>query len=105
MPREWTEAESAIIRSVEPRRRTNHRLTIEQIVAIRKRIDSLSVPWTYKELAEEFGVAVGQVARIARRRQWQGAAYEPEGGEWWWEKKRQERLATAQERKGPTPRP
>jgi hypothetical protein len=90
MPREWTPEELAIINRTEPSWPRNRKLTDQQITEIRQRTDSLSVPWTPEELADEYDVHPGQIVRIARRKRWNHRNHEP-GGEWWLERERRER--------------
>lgn len=60
------------------------KLTPEQVVEIRRRVDSLTVPWTLRQIAHDFGVSVKIIVRAARRQQWDDPAYEPDQREWWW---------------------
>jgi DNA-directed RNA polymerase sigma subunit (sigma70/sigma32) len=79
----WTPEELAIIESI-PRRWTRRStLTAEQVKAIRRRVDSLTVPWTLAELAQEYGVSKKAISEIARRQSWNDPAYEPDGVRWW----------------------
>lgn len=60
------------------------RLTPEQVVEIRRRVDSLTTPWSLRQLAHDFGVSVRIIVAVARRRFWDDPAYEPDNREWWW---------------------
>ena len=59
------------------------KLTLDQVRDIRRRVDSLTVPWTLAGLAEEFGVSTTQISAIARRRVWAERAWEPENQPYW----------------------
>jgi hypothetical protein len=81
--RGWTEEELKIIESVPRRWPRKPKLTPEQVKEIRRRVDSLTVPWTLKELAEQYGVTRRTIAKIARRQDWPDRAFEPDGRPWW----------------------
>lgn len=81
--RAWTPEELAIIESIPRRWPRTPRLTPEQVKEIRRRVDSLTVPWTLAELAAEFKVSKRTIAKIARRQDWPDHAFEPDGKPWW----------------------
>ena len=88
--REWTNDELALIEAKPAHWVRTHKLTPEQVKAIRLRVDSLTVPWTLAELAAEYGVEVERIARIARRHEWSERAYEPGGRRYWREEYEEE---------------
>lgn len=80
----FSEHDRAIMRRIPrkwPRRST---LSVEQVIELRRRIDSLTTPWTLRDLAYEYGISVRQVIKIARRKDWDDPAFEPDQKEWWW---------------------
>ncbi len=91
MGRDWTPEELALIRSIPDKWARQSKLTPEQVKDIRRRVDSLTVPWTLAELSEQYGVQAKQIARIARRQRWNEPANEPDNARWWWEAEQEER--------------
>lgn len=79
----WTPEQLAIIESVPRRWARTPKLTVEQVKEIRRRVDSLTVPWTLEGLAKEYKVGKRTISRIARRQTWPDRAYEPDGKPWW----------------------
>lgn len=77
MTRDWSPEEFALIEQTPRAWPRSAKLTVEQVKAIRLRVDSLTHPWTLQELANEFGVDPQEIALIARREQWNDRAYEP----------------------------
>lgn len=82
----FLDADRAVMRRVPVKkpRGAKAKLTPEQVVEIRRRMDSLTTPWSIRQLAHDFGVSVKIVLRAARRQQWDDPAYEPDQREWWW---------------------
>lgn len=78
--RDWTPAEQQVIDSTVGHPPRKHKLTREQVKEIRRRTDSLTVPFTVRELALEYGVSDEAIANIARRTHdgWAERANEPE---------------------------
>lgn len=89
---EWTPEELAIIRTTPAKWARKSKLTPEQVIEIRRRVDSISVPWSLRDIARDYGLTVAQVVNIARRRDWAELAHEPDNAPWWWEEQRQMRL-------------
>lgn len=84
MPREeWTAEELEHIQSTPRKWARKRKLTDEQVKEIRRRVDSLSVPWTIEGLAQEFGVTPSQISYIARRKRWSERTHEPENRPYW----------------------
>lgn len=99
VPRDWTPEELAIIRTI-PKNHTNPgKLTPEQVIDIRRRVDSLSVPWTLRDIARDYDISIREVVHIARRKRWGDRAFEPDNAEWWWSVERRERAQERERRK------
>jgi hypothetical protein len=81
--RKWTPEELAAIESVPRHKPRTPKLTPEQVKEIRRRVDSLTTPWTLAGLAAEYKVSKKQISRIARRRHWPDRVFEPDGKPWW----------------------
>jgi len=83
MSRDWTDEERALIDATPHKWARTPKLTPDQVKAIRQRVDSLTVPWTLEELANEYGVTKGTIAKIARRHDWPERAFEPGNAQYW----------------------
>lgn len=98
MAREWTAEERAIIERIPRKWPRQRKLTDEQINEIRRRVDSLTTPYSLRALAAEFGVTVHHLIRVARREQWAHRIWEP-AGRWWKEVEMEERARERERRK------
>ena len=87
----WTDAERALIDQTPKRLHHRRKLTDDQIIELRRRVDSLTVPWTIDDLVRDFGISREQARRVARRESWPDRKWEPEGV-WWREKEIEEML-------------
>jgi len=96
---DFLERDRAVLRRTPRRRTPRSKLTPEQVIEIRRRIDSLSVPWSIRQLAEEYDVGVLEMTRIARRQHWDEPAYEPDNREWWFRERERKRYLEPHERK------
>ena len=81
MTRSWTPEERDVIDAM-PRQRMSEtrfltKLTREQVLLLKERLDSLTMPWTLDELAREFGVSAAAIWNVAKRRRWADRYYEP----------------------------
>lgn len=81
MTRQWTPDELALIDSTPATWPRKAKIDVETVKAIRRKVDSLSIPWTLAELAAEFGLNEDQISLIARRLRWRERAHEP--GTYW----------------------
>ena len=80
----FTDADRRIMARVPRARGRKAKLTAEQVIDIRRRMDSLTVPWSIRQLAAEYGVSVQLIMRVARRKRWDEPAFEPDQAPWWW---------------------
>jgi hypothetical protein len=87
--RDWRPDEREHIESTPGKWARTAKLTPEAIREIRRRTDSLSIPWTLEELARDYGVSKVEIAKIARRQRWTERVHEPEGRPYWRERERQ----------------
>jgi hypothetical protein len=92
LSRDWTEAELALIERTPSRWARKRKLSDDAIKEIRRRVDSLSFPWTLNELAEQYGVTPAQISNIARRKDWPERVWEPDGQRFWREREIEEML-------------
>jgi hypothetical protein len=61
-------------------------------------VDSITTPWTLRDIARDFGLTGHEVILIARRQRWRDPAYEPDG-EWWKEREARERREERERRR------
>jgi hypothetical protein len=83
LPRDWTPRERELIEQTQGRLPHTRKLTDDQIKEIRRRVDSMTVPWTTAELAEQYNVTPEAIRLIAKRERWTERTHEPDGQQWW----------------------
>lgn len=96
--RAWTPEELALIEQTPATWPRFRKLTDEQLQEIRRRVDSLTTPWTPVSIAADFGVSETEIIAIARRLKWKHRKWEPEG-RWWREIELEEMERERQRRK------